>query len=442
LIIKKKENYQILKIFVVMSVTLKRKLGQAAKLQITDPQTILELYETYKTHLKDPVDPVDLQCTGMMLNFVVNNLEIVYEIFNSNLQKNEGLYTTLIKALCLKHMYSKAIDYLKEMCSVGIHPHLRTFIPFFDIESEDGEDGGVNMPTERFEFLIELIQTYKLVPSLKIFEMIFHCVSDQTPTNRIDQLLQWVSDHYHCVPESIAEKIGEYFHNVSAGQNVISNHGRCTLCNHHIHRVDVSDVERESMMSSLDFNGLSKIRKELIGCQYDVIVDGTNVAMFNNSEFNWKKVDKVLSEISDQKKILVVFNIGRKKRVQNLPKRPNVTIFYSVAGEDDDLTWLYATLAMNCYCVTADKIRDHLFYKFSHNVTQNVFEKWVECHIVPYKFSKDTKNWLTMEWPARYSQRVQLISSRIHIPIETQSGFEVWYCIKKRSKNNKKTRVN
>jgi pentatricopeptide repeat protein len=364
-----------------------------------------------------------------MINLAVNNLGIVYEIFNTCSVKNEGLYTTLIKALCIQKQYSKAIEYLKEMSTVKIEPHLRTFIPFFD----------ETMPIERFEFLIELIREHKLVPHLNLFDLIFQSFPDEISSERVDQLLQWISDHYHCVPESIAEKVGNYYKNVSAGIDFISNSGRCKGCNHHIHQLDISDDERNSMMCALNFNGLSKTKKELAGKTYDVIVDGTNVAMFNNSPFNWKKVDYVLSQISVKKQILVVFNIGRKKKAKDIPKRPNVTYLFSIAGEDDDLTWLYATLAMNCYCITADKIRDHLYYKFSKNVTQNVFEKWVECHIVPYKFAKNTEEWLTIEWPNRYSKRIHVFSSRIHIPVETQTGTEVWYCIKKQTKKRLKT---
>lgn len=437
--INQKKNYRI----------FKRKLGQAFK--NNDDTHLDTYYKRYKENNKS-----DPQTECMLISLSNDNLDIAKSVFHNAKVKNESLYTAIIKVLCANGDHDTAMRYFEELCSAD-KPHVRTFIPLFAYESEKQK-----MDAKRYNHLIGLIREYNIVPTLELFGNIVKCIVFNLESvdnkQKLDGVLKWMSEFYHQVPEDIAECVGSCYGSVSAGAGdvIVKQDGKCVACDEQLCVMDITEDQRMAMLDSLQFPGLSSVEKFVTDKHFDVVVDGANVAMFNNSPFNWKKVDKLLGQIDHKKQVLLVFHIGRKKQAAKIPKRKNVTVYFSKQKEDDDLTWMYVTLKLKCMCVTADKMGDHLYYKFSKKVNRNVFEKWVKSSVIRYDFSEQHKNWLKIIYPAKYSTRVQVSDNCVHIPVQNVNHTKstrspkntkkethkidkpvdddndcVWYCIKK-----------
>lgn len=443
--------------------SLKRKLGEASKK--SDASDLESLYKQYKYDLNAETDFVcklaevaeqnvtpivaasqvklppkpDDQCACMLINLaalrdqstsrdselkVPTSFEMTRDIFENTPVKNEALYTAYIRYLTSVGQIDKALEYFIEMMK-QFKPHIRTFATFFEQP---------NLGFKRLEFLIELIRKYELEPPLEMFTSIFKNLPLDASPWVVSMLLEWTSNLYHKVPEELAENVGRYYENTAAGVDIISTStGKCKMCCQRLAMIDITESERKGMLDVLSKFKVKEITALLMREKYDYIVDGANVALHNNCDFNCNKVDKVLSQLDPSKKVLVVFHICRKKMASSIPKRSNVHYYFSKHNEDDDLTWMYSTLFLNCMCITADKMSDHLYHKFSKVITRNVFEKWVECHIIRYDFIKDSKDWVILYRPKCYSDRIQITArSQIHIPVQHDTK-EVWFCVNKKN---------
>ena len=167
---------------------------------------------------------------------------------------------------------------------------------------------------------------------------------------------------------------------------------------------------------------------------YDIVIDGANVAYYNNSSFNLNKVATLINRISvkfNKPKILLVFSVCRKKQTRKLlDKWTNVDLFYSKKGTNDDLSWLYVGIYYpNILCITNDKMCDHIYYKFIKNVGRNVVGVWMERHVVPFGFEivnnrNGNKVIVKLKLPLQYSNRCQHDKDKIHLPI----GDDQWLC--------------
>lgn len=326
-----------------------------------------------------------------------------------------------------------AMHYIREMCNGGsaIKPHVRTFAPMFRSD--------IDMPLHRFVNLIQAIRHYNLVPSKELFSEILGCFPKKYSIEDVFCLLDWISKHHKCVPKKLAENLGKHFNTTPTLLDHISEDGVSKLTNEKLPLLRVDSKERKAMRESLHFKGKDAIRGFLKDKKIDIVVDGANVALFNNSPFRWEKVEKVIQKIGKEKKILVVFHIGRKKQAKGLLEKvksmSNVSVFFTKENEDDDNTWLYATLkGKKAICITADRMTDHLYYKFKDVVGKEVFEKWCDNHIVPYKFGRNFEGEVEIYWPLPYSLRVSYSNNYIYVPVESTGVNSVnpvnWYCIK------------
>lgn len=418
---------------------LKRELGQACKNRLTDNESINRLFKRYKTEMNDNGVP-QLYCAQMIMNLSLHNLDVAKQVFDtvSIKSKTEGLYTNYIKCLCAHKLNAKAIKVLQEMDAYGPHPHIRTFIPFFEIPQMDGCD---------FNILIDMMFTYELVPTLKLFELIFKH-TPRAPKNydstRLLQLLQLLSNHYHEVTETLVHCFSDRATRCkpSGTYGTQETQGMCDQCNWKLARYDATMGDKVKMMECLKYPGIEKLKRFLNDKNIDTVIDGSNVAMYNNSPFNFKKVYKLMTAFPKDKTVLLVFHIGRKKSVDKQIKQhrltipKNVYIWYSKIGEDDDLSWLYATLAVNGKCVTSDKLRDHLFLRFSNVIKGYVFDKWVERHVIDFKFIVDSKKgWIVklfrpQKWSTRTNYDVDHLKG-VHFPVNNpQTGKVKWWCSK------------
>jgi len=405
---------------------LKRKVSEAYKnYDFTELDT---LYHDYKTEASN-----DDQCACMLIGLAITKgdipcaLKMVWEIYESFKLKSEALYTAIIRALVSCDELEKAFEVLADLLA-HLKPHVRTFAPFFETK----------LSVKRYVFLIELMRDeYDLLPNLELFTSMWMNIPRKCPYEVAESMLRCVSDNYHEVPEELAESVGAYYGNVQAGLRTVDKHtGHCTICQTHLTKLDITDKQRTDMLDCLKFEGLAKIKEHLETNAYDIIIDGENVARYNNTEFMWQKLDSALSKLNADKKVLVVFKSGFQKKINAIPQRKNVKYYFSPHGndpknkEDDDLTWLYATLALNGDCVTDDKMGDHMYYKFSQAISPSIFEKWVECHVVRYALVRNSFTDIQLFWPSRYSQRIQISAQdQIHIPVLTVSKKNVWFCV-------------
>lgn len=404
----------------------KRELGQACKNRQTDHDSINRLLKRYKTQSSESVD---LDCAQMMINLATDNLDIAKQVFDmiSPQSRTEGLYTVYIKCLCMNNRIVEAMYIFKEMEQNGVCPHIRTFLPFFKRNA--------SMDEAIFVLLVEKIFKYRLVPTLELFNLIFKHVPEEYNTVR---LLQSLSNWYHEVPETLVKHFS-----ISAKRcNPNRKWGTCNVCKWPLVSCDATRENKEKMKQCLLYNGIEQLDQFLSGKRIDIVVDGSNVAMHNNSDFNFNKVYKLLQSIPKDRHVLVVFHVGRKKTVRKQQKQQhivlpkNVFMWYSKVGEDDDLSWLYATLAVNGKCVTSDKLRDHLYNRFSKVVKQYSFEKWVECHVIDFNFTvHPKKGWFVkLIWPRRWSTRTNYdthAKEHVHFPVKKNRSKDIeWWCAK------------
>ena len=106
---------------------------------------------------------------------------------------------------------------------------------------------------------------------------------------------------YHdAVTEEVLRKVIQ-MSNISMSYNIsacnISNKGKCSICNEMLEKKDLTEEERELFLEKMgaEFKNIKHLKTYVENHHYyDVIIDGANVSMYNNSPFNPKKVDAVL----------------------------------------------------------------------------------------------------------------------------------------------------
>jgi hypothetical protein len=212
----------------------------------------------------------------------------------------------------------------------------------------------------------------------------------------------------------------------------------------------VTEAEREilknHLISNLPQNPLHAFSEFLSKVKYDIVIDGANVALFNNEKaFNMTKLELMCGYfIRRQTSILLVLSEVRKnsktKRLAN--SSPFIHVFWVPKQYNDDLYWLYAALINeNAKFVTADKLRDHIFYTFNQDLmVRHIFDKWKDAHHIQYSFKcirHNNKNFrLHIQRIEPRSKRVQILDDVVHVPTSTpQAGVGdddsvTWSCIK------------
>lgn len=387
---------------------------------------------------------IDVATWNMLINLCEKDLDLTYEVFEHIKLRNqvtENSYTSMIKSLCEHGQFNDGITLLNEMIEAKIDPHLRTFLPFF---SE-------HLSADIFNQLIVLITKFNLVPTFEMFGKMIRCSKDIGPvdTEWFKYMLGWINERYNSVPECMIEDMNYALSRHGSISN-ISPHGECERCSNMMKKFDFLDHERLLFLEQLgrEFKNIESLKKYLSNHKhFDVIVDGANVSMFNNSPFNGKKVESVVAHFTGKgKKVLVVFNIHRKKQVSNLNfnRNKSVDVFYSDSGHNDDLFWLYCGIYYrNSLVVTDDKMCDHI-YNIFNDLGLHIFKKWSDSHVVRFKFSNNNNNrdnnnnnsrrnsenkWLKIIYPKRYSEKVQFESIPLHVPVHShQCESVIWYC--------------
>lgn len=406
---------------------LKRELGEACKNKVNDEKSIQRLYKKYKSEMGNGgVTTNDMLHSQMMMNIAVtaNNYDIATEIFKDITSKTretlEPIYTLYIKCLCNNDLIEEAFDVIKQMTA---QPHLRTLLILFEKK----------LTTQQFEylakFLIELKLNLKL--GMSALETIFSFIPNDCNVEYIKYLVTYISDHHHHVSQKLFNSLKHIFNFKELkhpDENILNN--------------DIQDEDRHKMMECLrceETDELIKFIQDTSNSHSNsIIIDGSNVAMYNSSEFNFNKILLLLSQINRESNIIIVFHIGRKKQIQKyFTKNPNlklpkgVAMWYSKRKQDDDLSWLFACLYLNAKCITCDKLRNHIYYKFTTVVPHHTIEKWMEKHVIPFEFKKERRNFhyrAFIKWPPKIIPRTTLIQNDnenaivVYIPVEDK-----WY---------------
>ena len=407
---------------------------------------------------------VDIQTWNMLINLSENDMTLTCEVFEHIRARNllsENSYTAMIKILCECEQFYDSFELLKEMISVKIDPHLRTFLHFFSSK----------LPMDLFEKLIDLLNKFSLTPSFEMFGRMIRCSKNVFDDNGGDVntdgkngvywfnfIVDWINKRCNFVPSSMIDDINYAISStgVTGTECQISGEGTCKRCKCNLTKFDFTDEERTLFLDKLgnEFKNIESIKRYVDGHKnYDVIVDGANVSMFNNKPFNGKKVESVVSHFTTKgKKVLVVFNINRKKQVLplNINKNKLVDVFYSESGSNDDLFWLYCGFHYkNSWVVTDDKMCDHIFNIFN-DLGIHIFKKWADSHVARFRFTndgdkkKDKKGWLKVIYPNRYSEKMQFRNIPLHVPVSNTSdrnsdgfgGRVKWFCFSEIDEQN------
>lgn len=142
-----------------------------------------------------------------------------------------------------------------------------------------------------------------------------------------------------------------------------------------------------------------------------VILDGANIGFYNNrpdkgNKISINQINNVVNYYMEKNyEVLIIlhnrhlkynkFNCNENIIIDNLKKKK---ILYQTPDKlNDDLYWLYATIYLskftNCYLITNDKLRDHIFSIILKNITKfdnKIISYFKDNYIINYEF--DFKN--------------------------------------------------
>ena len=403
---------------------------------------------------ESPKKLLDIDCWNMFFSLCDSNNELIqralqFMIETGSNRLNENIYTSVIKCLCDYGRMDEAFLTYQNMKKRGIIPHLRTFNGFFND----------SLSYDLFGKLCVEIMNYKLIPSLDMFSKMIECTRTLSRTDdeeiigeeieeKIEEdnrdpfslVIDWISVFYDAVNIKVLESIQMIV--LSGTTSNIDRSGNCLRCWNKLERRDLTDSERNLFLTTLgkEFKNIKTLQEYVKNQKhYDVIIDGANVALYNNSpSFDVKKIENIISHfIQRNKRILIVFNINRKNQVKSITEKNKelVNFYYSERGQNDDLFWLYCGFYYkNALVVTDDKMCDHIFRIFN-NLGIHKFWKWAHLNVARFHFDK-TKC-LTIQYPKWYSEKVQFVNGILHVPVKRGKEKIEWVCFgEENNKNN------
>jgi len=379
----------------------------------------------------------------MIANMVTTDVDFSNRILQwarENKTITEQIYTAGIKSLCNKNLIDIALQTLTNMVEDNIQPHIRTMLPFYQGE----------LSIHHYMVLHKFISEIGLTPDKMLFSLMISRFPKSGSQELFYSLIQTSGQYCNYLDPVVLHELGLHelglhelgLHepNYQLHQTQIDNNGKCVTCHEKLATINLSQNQRKRMIESVFSEKDGNIIRWMKTRNYDVVIDGANVAHYNNSPFDKRKVINMVnkmvgSKLFHNKKILIVFALCRRKYVKQLETMwKNVDVFYSRFGTNDDLSWLYAALVNpNCLCVTNDQMRDHVYYKFTEVVGRNVIDLWLERQVVRFDFivtkARNRHNvHIKLELPSDYSIRPQVQNNstnvRFHMPVEDMG----WYC--------------
>lgn len=350
--------------------------------------------------------------------------KIILEIFDLLRTKNiidEGAFFTMIKYHCHTNpnLAFSLIKVMKEHC---IPPHLRSYRILMECAPS------LHYMNKVYQSLSEDIKlqsdhSHSLIPDKEVFLVIFtqlrvfalsSCkegtVAEEFSYFRF-YMMQYRKYHLNmdiALFSVVNEMLTIYRNEVSFEMVNIESNG--TVLNHPycLKSIDVSSDQQRELLEALILQNEKTFKSfDKDSLQYDVVLDGANIAFYDNSDFlSWKIIKVVMVYIKRHKKVLIV--LSQKRKDTELLKfvaehSADVSIYWARIGVYDDLIWLYASIKASCPLVTNDNMTDHIFYIFP-----SFFKEWIERHQVHYHFDKGRLN---LYEPTLYSCRIQSFDS-------------------------------
>lgn len=167
---------------------------------------------------------------------------------------------------------------------------------------------------------------------------------------------------------------------------------------------------------------------------WDVVIDGANVALFNNSDvFRTDRIISVLNwTLSHNLRALVILHCSRRVNTESLINFINknsktMSIYWTPVHHNDDHFSLYAALTRDTFILTDDEMGDHAFTlslsKSPSSQGNADFIKWKERHQIFFKFKPTNKGILAenleIQMPRKFSHVIQVDndSKTIYAPI-------------------------
>lgn len=438
----------------------KKRLINHRKQKNEDIRELKEIFEEIKK------TEVSLETIHILINMSINDLKFCTDIFQFSKEKytpknlDENIYTPYMKSLCKNNLLEQAYQILLEMIDTGIHPHFRTLIPFFakNFPAFDSE--------KSFRFFAKLyyliFDDLRIIPNQELLKHMFQFIS-KSPFAKIFwfDMLKKVFKYFGCVDTELAQAISESVFIESFEKSQVFKLNKSSVCNNcglKLNLFDITDSERKLFLEIVanKIKNISQFKSFLDRKNHDIVLDGANIAMFNNSPFNLQKIEKVIKYFThNSKKVLVILHISRKRKEhERLYKLKNVDFFYSPKQENDDLFWLYAAIYQNAMVVTNDQMSDHVFKIFSDSCKKRdrfgkiiqqeklfSYFKWNHTHIINYSFNNDSsfvtdefmKNKIVADrflklWiPKEYSYRIQLQSLQSMSSNNSDCVCEIFY---------------
>lgn len=359
---------------------------------------------------------------NMIVNMSIDDLEFTYGVYrwaSDNNYLTEQIATAMVRSLIKGGNLDGAISLIKGMRDIKLH--VRTFIPLFHND----------LTIKQYTQVLLMIRSNRIIPTDELFSLLVFRAPVDFGRDNFRSLIEWAGQHYDRLDTMVADS-------PILQNRVVTNltNGVCQNCHTPICIIDLTLNQRRLMLESVfDKDTDSGIIRWIQTRDYSIVIDGANVAHYNNSPFDVRKVFTMVNKINHaykSPKILLVFSICRKKQTQNLPgKWKNVDVYYTKSGTNDDLSWLYAALWYpNIWCITNDHMRDHIYYLFTDVVGRNVIDIWMDRNIVTFEFNiirmKDNRNkvQIRLNTPLHYSIRPQINDNHGHIPISRNR----WVC--------------
>lgn len=187
------------------------------------------------------------------------------------------------------------------------------------------------------------------------------------------------------------------------GYYISSTYNVCNKNEYELKKYDFYDVDNIIDFYKNKISLYNELLKKINNI--DCVVDGGNILHSNKGKLNYNnliKMDKIIKNKFNNP--LYIFNIRHKKK---LPKNFVNNIFITPANEYDDIYILLTTILTNCYIITNDNFRDHIY--MIKDIDNSFITEKIKDNIINY----NNKNLGKIN---KYSNCIQIIDSKIYIP--------------------------
>jgi len=327
-----------------------------------------------------------------------NVQDLIVQLLDGS-SNNEDLMTQGIRFYCTNNEYTMGKELFARLVEAGYTPHIRTFLPLLEKSPNTTE-------LENWHRLACDGDTTRS-PSQDFYEVYFsrllECLSGREKHERDTIFLQAFNQfREHCMyVSSPIKKIFEQYWQLDRvvirpdGQVSVTNTSSAVQeeCSPRLEQYDISDAVRKRFKESppLFSKRMEEFDKEMCqrGFTWDVVLDGANIALYNNSKFQPDRLFRLARWAMKQKKwkILLILHVKRRqKSIDQFVKKNRdwIQVYYTPIGFNDDHYWIYAALShSDCYFITNDEMRDHLWHNFSGE-DRKLFKIWKERHRIIY----------------------------------------------------------